>query len=146
MESETYSFSKIAKLIKGKHVRQTEKYVTFMLKTLLKRRGIPVLEELEINGLVPDLAIVDEDCVVSIIEVVSPEVDLKDEAHRRKFEKVVLSTFAYIIKPKRLALTNGITLIIYNSNLKPIRIIEDLENVSQDEEERLLREMVSPPS
>ena len=146
MKRGTFSFSKIAKLIKGKHVRQTEKYVIFMLKTLLKNRGISVLEELEINGLIPDLAIMDEDCVISVIEVVSPEVDLRNEEHRKKFEKVVLSAFAYIIKPKRLALTNGVTLIIYNSHLKPIKIIEDLEEVSQEEEEKLLHEIAKPPS
>jgi len=127
MSSEEYSLRKIASLLESGKYKKTHDMIVYLFQVWLEKMGIPK-EKMIIRDSVSvkfkgknetlevDLAIRKNNELPILFEIVEPDPNwsLDDPNTLRKIELMLIRIFAYLLKPKRIFLTDGKILLIYD--------------------------------
>ncbi|MHA1664659.1 MAG: hypothetical protein ACTSVW_02365 [Candidatus Njordarchaeales archaeon] len=140
MLTEEYTLSRIGSLLREGKVKKRHDMIVYLFQVWLEKHGVKkekmkILEEYK--GIRPDIIVFKEDnslIVWEIIEPGDPNYDILNPEIRKKLENLLIRIYRHILKPKFIILTDGLSMIIYNSDGQIIKILDDLSSTVADDD------------
>ena len=137
-EPQSFSLRRIAEIVKKE--KRKHDFIVAMFQMYLEHCGIPkenLLIMQEYKGLQPDIVWIHNNYAVLVFEVMDPDVNIKDENVRKRFEHMLILPYIKVIRPWYVILTDGISMYIYNYEFKLVYSVDDLEKISPEEEKKI---------
>ncbi|MCR8453582.1 MAG: hypothetical protein NDP13_01160 [Crenarchaeota archaeon] len=132
------SLKKIARIVKTENRKHD--FIVALFQMYFEKSGVPrsnLIVMDNYNELQPDLVWVHNNFPVVVVEVMDPEVNIRDPTVRGRFEKLLVLPYIQILRPWYVVLTDGISMFIYNYEFKLVYQNDDLEGISSEEEHRI---------
>lgn len=137
---EGLSLRKIAKIVKTE--KRKHDFIVALFQMYFENAGVPrncLLVMEKYRELQPDLIWVHNGFPVIVLEVMDPEINIRDPNARGRYEKLLILPYIQILRPWYVVLTDGISLYIYDYKFKIIYHVDDLETISNEEERNIRR-------
>ena len=144
----------VAKILKErKDLKPSHGIIIYLFEKYLESLGLERDRDYKIEANIRDLdldiVIFDSDGNIKIVwEVIGPEEGdmLSNSDFREILEKVMIRTYAYVLKPKYIVLTDGFSLFVYNDKGERIEELSthDLCQINSNFEQKIRKIILSP--
>ncbi len=148
MSNEEYTLKRIAELLESGKYKKTHDMIVYLFQIWLEKMGIPrekmiIRDNINIKfrdeeeTLEVDLAIKKNNELPILFEIIEPDPNwsLENPDILKRVELMLIKVFAYLLKPKRIFLTDGKLFLVYDEKGSLIERLNLMTIDSKKEEE-----------